>query len=134
MNVIIKRTYQEGQTIGDLEVFDNDKIIFTCKTIELVWAENEQRKSCIPEGNYNVVKRHSDKYGDHFHILDVANRSYILIHNANYSRQLLGCIAVGRTHTDIDRDGLTDVTSSKDTLKEMNKILPDKFELQIKRK
>jgi len=97
----------------------------------LPWKDNQRRISCIPEGEYEVVKRWSKKYGDHFHILGVDGRDYILTHAANFVRQLLGCIAVGLSHTDIDGDGLRDVTSSKKTLKQLNKILPERFNLKI---
>ena len=122
----------ETQTLGELTIFqDKVKPIFDCKTIELEVDSNAKRDDAIPEGLYKVIKRYSKKYGWHFHILDVPNRDYILIHAANYSRQLLGCIAVGLSHADIDKDGLEDVTSSNATLKKMNEILPDSFMLQI---
>ncbi len=132
-DAILKREKStETQTLGSFRFFeDRVKLIFSCKTLELEVDKNAVRDDAIPFGTYKVVKRWSDKYKWHFHILDVPNRSYILIHNANYSRQLLGCVAVGASHTDIDGDGLVDVTSSKSTLKRMNKVLPDEFILKI---
>jgi hypothetical protein len=38
---------------------------------------------------------------------------------------------VGKIHTDINNDGLRDVTSSKDTMKKLNQILPHEFEIEI---
>ena len=68
----------------------------------------------IPAGLYTVVKRKSAKYGWHFHILDVPNRSLILIHNEIInSYQLLGCVAVGKKHIDINKDNLKRRNSSK---------------------
>ena len=132
-DVLIQREPStETQTLGKLTVYiDRVKPIYDCKTLELEVDCNATRDDAIPNGTYRVIKRHSKKYGNHFHILNVPNRSYILIHNANYSRQLLGCIAVGKTHTDIDKDGLTDVTSSKATLKELDDLLPEQFVLKI---
>ena len=131
MNVKINRIFSsEFQTLGILTIYDkHDFPFWECRTLELPDLGNKSRISCIPEGEYEVVKRNSAKYGDHFHILDVPNRSYILIHNANYVRQLLGCIAVGLSH--IDGDGLRDVTRSKSTMKDLNRILPDSFKLDI---
>ena len=133
MNVKINRIFSsEFQTLGILTIYDDHNFPFwECRTLELPDLGNKNRISCIPEGEYEIVKRNSAKYGDHFHILDVPNRSYILIHSANYVRQLLGCIAVGLSHTDIDGDGLRDVTRSKSTMKDLNRILPDKFKLEI---
>lgn len=121
----------EKQTLGEmLAVVDNiDRM--RCKTIELPWRNNEKYVSCIPVGMYRVIKRHSAKYKEHFHILDVPDRSYILIHPANFSRQLMGCIAPGRKFADIDSDGLRDVTSSRDTLNDLLAIMSDEFMIYI---
>ena len=133
MNVKINRIFSsEFQTLGILTIYDDHNFPFwECRTLELPDLGNKSRISCIPIGEYEVIKRNSAKYGDHFHILDVPNRSYILIHNANYVRQLLGCLAVGLSHTDIDGDGLRDVTRSKSTMKDLNRILPNRFKLKI---
>jgi hypothetical protein len=52
---------------------------------------------------------------------DVPNRDWILIHPANYTRELLGCIAVGMDHKDIDKDGELDLTSSRKAMGEILK-------------
>lgn len=133
MHVKIQRIQKDDfQTLGILTIYDDNNFPkWECRTLELPDKDNQSRISCIPEGTYTVVKRNSAKYGDHFHIKDVPNRSYILVHNANYKRQLLGCIAVGLSHTDIDGDGHRDVTRSKSTLKDLNRELPDTFQLEI---
>lgn len=133
MIVKINRIQQDTvQTLGNLSIISEDgKKVFECKTIELGWNDNKRRVSCIPKGTYVVKKRNSPKYGDHFHITDVPNRDWVLIHSANYSRQLLGCIAVGDSHVDIDKDGLKDVTNSKNTLKALRILLPEEFALEI---
>ena len=120
------------QCLGILTVYDNNDYPFwECRTLELPDKDNQSRVSCIPLGTYTVVKRKSVKFKDHFHVLDVPGRDLILLHNANFVRQLLGCVAVGLAHTDIDGDGLRDVTRSKSTMKDLNRILPDEFELEI---
>lgn len=131
--IVIKRIPKNDlQTLGILTVLGKEGFpLWECRTLELPDKDNQKRISCIPEGLYTVVKRHSPKYKDHFHILDVPNRDYILIHPANYVRQLLGCIAVGEAHTDIDGDGLRDVTASKRTLKKLLSYMPDEFKLII---
>ena len=122
----------ETQTLGEMTCYlDQVKPIFDCKTLELEVDCNAKRDDAIPPGLYDVVKRWSQKYGWHFHILNVPNRDFILIHNANYSFQILGCIAVGISHQDINKDGLKDVTSSKATMKKLLDIMPDKFILKI---
>ena len=101
-------------------------------TLELPWKDNEPRVSCIPAGRYDVVKRHSPKYGHHFHVLDVPNRSYILIHHGNYHRDTLGCILVGIGVKDINGDGELDVVNSKAAMKELNEKLPKAFILIVR--
>lgn len=116
MNTIhIQRIEQsDKQTTGKLLIKDlSGKVLFECFTLELPWKNNERRISCIPIGTYLVRPRVSQKYGQHLHILDVPNRDFILIHEANYVHQLQGCIAVGQKLSDLNGDGLKDTTSSK---------------------
>lgn len=115
------------QTLG--EMIYNSKII--AKTLELAWRNNEQRISCIPTGVYRVVRRWTAKYGNHFWLQNVPHRSMILVHYGNFHFNVLGCILVGKEHIDINYDGYKDVTSSKDTMRELNKILPLEFEIKI---
>jgi len=123
-----------NQTLGIATVMDGYGFpLWECRTLELPWKDNKNRISCYPEGVYRVKKRTSQKYGLHFHIQDVPGRSFILWHAANFVRQLLGCTAVGSMHTDIDGDGLRDVTSSKKTLIQLLELLPDEFELIVER-
>lgn len=122
---IYRDKYSDTQTEGLLLVLDNNgQKLFACFTIELPWKNNQRRISCIPPGRYQVVHRRSPKYGDHFHILNVPGRDLILIHQANYARELQGCISVGETRKDIDRDGKDDVTSSVDTMKKLLQLIP----------
>ena len=131
--VLTRFEFNDVQTLGRLEIFDSKGCVFDCKTLELEVDTNTKRDDAIPYGVYTVVKRKSLKYGDHFHIKNIPNRSYILIHSGNYYTHTLGCILVGEKHLDINKDGLKDVTNSKPTMRALSKILPDKFELEIKR-
>jgi hypothetical protein len=129
MKVFVTRISDDGlQTLGKMHIEGSD---FKCATMELPYKDNQRRISCIPKGRYTVVKRYSPKYGNHFHITNVPNRDWVLIHSANYSRQLLGCIGVGEKHVDIDNDGLKDIVNSKVTLAKLNEILPKEFTLII---
>jgi len=134
MKVEIERiTFRDKQTEGILTVYDVcNEVVFKCYTLELEEDCNAQRDDCIPRNKYNVEKRYSTKYKNHFHVLDVPNRSYILIHSGNYNKHTLGCILVGKTLTDINGDGYRDTTSSKVTMNKLNDVLPDYFKLTIK--
>ena len=90
MVLLLTRTYFPYGTNGKLEC--EGKLI--CNTIELPWKNNETRVSCIPEGNYFIKKRYSQKFQWHLEIENVQNRSLILFHPANNALQELnGCIA-----------------------------------------
>jgi len=126
--VEIIRTFRtDKQTLGQLYI---DKE-FVCFTLELPWKNNEKLISCIPAKKYKVKKRYSRKHKNHFHILDVKNRSYILIHSGNFYTDINGCLIVGTGYKDINNDGYLDVINSRKAMKELLKLLPDEFELKI---
>lgn len=128
----LKRTSSTAtQTLGDLTIYKQGDAIFSCKTLELPWKNNARKESCIPAGNYSVLKRHSPRYKDHFHLTDVPGRSFILIHVGNYYTQTEGCILVGSAHSDIDSDGHLDVIQSGPTMRKLNEILPYAFPIIV---
>lgn len=139
----ICRKYYETQTEGTLEIYDEETndLEFVCKTLELPYRDNERNISCIPEGHYDVVPRTSKKYGNHLHVTGVEGRSLILIHYGNYVGSpnprtglpdVRGCILVGKAHVDFEgSDGIKEVTSSKNTMRELMKVAPDGFVLEI---
>jgi hypothetical protein len=127
--ITLRRLATQGKQITG-EIIRGGAVV--AKTIELEWKNNARRISCIPIGTYTVVKRTSNKYGNHFHLINVPGRDMILIHSGNYYSDSLGCIIVGSDHKDIDKDGLVDVVNSKATLSRMFTIFPDRFKLVIK--
>lgn len=132
MKICLERNYGPEQTLGNFYVYDDDgKLLLHLKTMELAWRDNQRRVSCIPEGTYTAKRHTSPKFGPSFWVQDVPERSEILFHPANYSSQLLGCIAPGLKNADINADGLMDVTSSRAAMKKMLEILPDEFEFTI---
>lgn len=121
------------QTISKFIVFDD----WNCELaqgfiLELPDKQNQRRISRIPEGEYECKKRFSEKYKNHFHILGVPGRSYILIHVGNYNKNTKGCLLPGDSVTDIDGDGYNDVTNSGNTMKLLNNVLSDEFQVVIK--
>ena len=75
---------------------------FSCYTVERPWLDNQPFKSCIPEGEYEILlgRYHRGDGGrgyDAYELQDVPGRSLIKIHRANNMDQLLGCIAPGTT-------------------------------------
>jgi len=113
---------------------------FECDTLELPWRDNERNVSCIPEGVYVVVPRHSPKYGNHLHVTGVNGRSLILIHWGNYAASanprtgtpdIRGCILVGYGYADLDGDGYPEITRSRDAFNALMAAHPDGFELSV---
>lgn len=132
---IERQVFRDKQTTGTLTLFDDqDKKVFSCKTLELPWLDNQKMISCIPEGSYNVSVRKSAKYGNHFHIENVENRTYILIHAGNYHTEIKGCILVGDKLADIDADSYKDVTNSVATIKKLLQHAPAGFCLDVAKK
>ena len=123
-----KRLSNDRQTTG---VLFNEQLDELCKILELPWKNNERSVSCIPEGEYRVVAHKSPKFGHCFWVRYVPNRSEILIHPANYTRELLGCLAPGLDFGDIDGDGVIDVKSSRKAMDKLLTTLPREFTLQI---
>ncbi len=133
--IILQRQIEnDKQTIGIMveASSSNDEISFLSSTLELPDKDNQKFVSRIPSGIYQVKKRWSLKFGKHFHILDVPNRTCILIHRGNYFFNSTGCIIVGDKFKDINNDGQIDVLNSKKTLKRMLNNLPERFELEIR--
>lgn len=97
-----------------------------CHTYELPWLGNITNKSCIPSGDYSVVKSVSPRFGDVFYLKDVPRRTSILIHPGNSALDTRGCILPG---LDVIPGG---VIHSRDAIKRLYSILPDKFTLNVR--
>lgn len=90
MELELNRAYDPDGTNGELRSGAD----LICFTIELPWLQNQHNISCIPEGRYELRKRFVEKFGLHLLVVDVPDRSWILIHPATDAKtQLRGCIA-----------------------------------------
>lgn len=74
---------------------------FQCYFVECPWADNKVGESCIfpkpgDEAKYECEIVDSPKYGKVYGIKEVPGRDNVLLHAANWSRQLKGCVALGR--------------------------------------
>lgn len=136
MNIIqLKRSYNDSCTIGKMHFGG----MFICYTVELPWRSNEPFKSCIPAGFYileqfnpkeSTPKKEYDKakHKDCFYLENknlgvslVGNttRTGILIHVANFTEDIVGCIGPGLTlHP--TRWG---VANSKRAMKKLNDLI-----------
>lgn len=135
--VLIERTeYNKNYTLGKL-TFDD----FECVTIERPWANNQPFFSCVPVGKYDLCKFNSLKFGKVYAlngngicISEGVNctRYAILIHPANLSSELQGCIALGDQFGIIN--GQKAVLNSKKTVSRFYDLIKamDNIPLEIK--
>ena len=69
---------------------------FSCYSLEPPWRDNKRNISCIPPDTYDVTVRISPRYGRVYWVMEVPDRTYILIHSGNWG----GDTAKGlKTHT-----------------------------------
>ena len=68
---------------------EDDKDLFQCSSLENL-------SKAIPPGEYTVKNLYSPKFGRMMlRLVNVPDRSGILIHQGNYAKDSLGCILVG---------------------------------------
>jgi len=135
MKVLVSRSYREKETLGYGVVLDGSTKVFEFNTIELPQKGNQKNISCIPEGTYTVHKITSPTKGKCFQVMNVPNRTAILLHIGNYvvGKQIdsQGCLLVGNGFEDRNKDGNIDVINSSVTLKKLLELLPNEFQIII---
>jgi len=90
--VEIKRiASNEAGTYGVIIV--NKKHLFC--SLELGFNSNKKNISRIPAGTYDLRKRRTGKYANHYELLNVPSRSGIIIHSGNTKEDVRGCILIG---------------------------------------
>ena len=87
-------------------------------SIECPWMNNEKNISCIPVGSYEMQWRKSPRFGWTWELQDVPDRSYILIHVANFASDIEGCIGLGM---ELMGDRVA-VSRSRDALREFEEL------------
>jgi len=131
MLILNRIDYGNIQTLGFMTALDDLNVIYTCKTLELPWKQNQNSISCIPGGTYSVKKHTSPHFSHCFWIQNVPGRSEILIHKGNFYTDILGCILVGSAYSDINQDGYLDVKDSTNTINHLYALMPENFTLKI---
>ena len=130
---IYRLNQNKNQTSGICIVSDeNGSPLFTALSLERGWRNNEQNISCVPTGKYKIVYESSNRFKRHlWELKDVPNRSECKFHSANYWYQLNGCISLGLTFKDINKDGYRDLTDSVNTMKAFHSVLFNFTELEL---
>ena len=100
--------------------------------IERPWLDNLPYESCIPTGTYTLLPWNSPRYGEVYIFVGGSvgltegdgDRFACLIHPANYPRQLQGCLALGKTHSEYyEKEKSEAVWSSKDALSDFRETM-----------
>lgn len=85
-----RKSVKDNYIYGCLSLLGEDgKELYQCASLENL-------SKSIPAGEYTVKNLYSPKFGRMMlRLVDVPDRSGILIHQGNYARQSRGCILVG---------------------------------------
>lgn len=126
--VTLKRAYgDDKQQLGDLYIDG-----FKCKTLELSWKDNQKNISSIPKGTYTCKRRFSIKFGWVYEVQNVKGRTGILIHSGNTFFDIQGCILLGDSYGDLNKDKHADILNSTKTIKAFETFMQKKdFLLEI---
>jgi hypothetical protein len=124
--LIVRETYTDKSVIGKLYLNGE----FVSYTLELSWNNNEKSISCVPRGVYDckvrLAKDSASRNYDHLILEDVPNRSYILFHRGNSSKDSKGCILTGM----MKGDNVIYQSKTAHTLL-MDKIFKEKLDRKI---
>ena len=129
---VYRYEFEEKQVLGECFITENGKDLFKSKTLERADDNNKPNISCIPSGVYKCVLEYSAKFKrELWEVKGVENRSECKFHSANYWHDLNGCIALGTSYADIDKDGFKDVLNSSKTMKEFHLTLEPLKEVEL---
>lgn len=130
--VILTRLTDNGkQTTGELKTEG-----FSCKTLERPWLNNKKNESCIPTGEYTVEYTNSPRFKRYmYEIKGVKGRSGVRIHKGNYWYDVTGCVLLGKSYADLNKDGELDITESTKTVESFENFMQkETFKLIIQDK
>jgi len=130
--VLTRNAFTPWGVFGELEFPTYEKFF----TIERPWLNNKPFKSCIPDGVYYLEKRHSPVVGrtsgqefqEGWEVTDVVDRTFIMIHPANWKEDLAGCIGVGLDYAitrNRKNESALSVLRSRDAFREVMALLDE---------
>jgi len=85
---------EENFKYGTFGILKIQKKVF-CVTLEPPDIENNRNVSSIPAQQY-ICKRMSSSYGETFKVMDVPNRTQVLLHPGNTKFHTQGCILLAQ--------------------------------------
>jgi len=135
--MIVLSTRFESSNHGTFSEWYSTDTGFSCYAAEPPMRGNQNNISCILAGIYLVKIRISPKYGRVFHITNVPNRSWVLIHSGNFAgdtfeglkTHTMGCTLLGSKVGYIDSQRA--ILNSRVTVRKFMQIMQDEFYLVI---
>lgn len=130
---IIYRTKQEskGTISANFLNLGDDTFNQFGYNVELPFESNAQMISCIPSGFYPFEKRVSDKRGEYLVILNVPNRTDVLVHVGNFMKDTNGCILPCLHYSERPDAQEFYGTSSRTALRQLYRALPSRGMVHI---
>ena len=135
MEIVLTRYYMPEATYGALTGDNGMNIV----TIEQPWKQNKSFESCVPEGEYHVIRDVRPSRGRTFCLineeLNVAKyptpgmRDSILIHVGNFVEDIQGCIAPGKKIAPIGSE--LAVWSSRDAWRTLDRYVGEREEFKL---
>lgn len=99
MKLLVTRTWETSKSICGELLVDGQFECFTLEPARL--APVNPNHPCIPAGTYPLIMTPSPHLGYITpELINVPGRTDIRIHIANYPKDVLGCTAVGDTHSE----------------------------------
>lgn len=132
--VINRYKVTSNYSLGHCYIVHTDGIVeYIGCSLERGWRDNQKNVSCVPEGEYDLKLEWSPRFKKElWELYGVPGRSETKFHVSNYWQQLEGCIALGRKHKDINKDGDPDVTSSRDVMREFHEKMSGQSQSKVK--
>ena len=123
LNLKLQRLYPKPNYIIGKFYIESD---FFSDTMELPWRDNQENISCIPAGIYPVEMLMSPHFGRMLpHILNVPDRTDVMMHNGSFPQDTNGCVLVGKNSS----PGM--LTLSRIHSDSLNMILANETAMQI---
>ena len=122
----------EDRTLSQIQLYTGSFLAHELRGLELPDRNNQPGVSRILAGHYIAIPiERPEGRGWALWLQNVPGRSEILVHVANFVRQILGCIIPGIKHKDIDKDGIIDVANSGEAMQIIKDWVGDSEQVEI---
>lgn len=125
--ITLKRISSNLECVAGVLIYEQTPVVLT---LERAWTGNIKNQSCIPAGQYTCEKYTSYRFGDTYKITNVPNRTHILFHVGNTTKDTTGCVLLGEKFGILNKR-MAVLSSRKAMKKFLNLMKDDSFLLNI---